>query len=248
MQSRCVLVAVLALSGCESLRTSRPVPVVAVRQHDPRIVSESVAAMVALASAESSELEAPVDSLALAAECLSRGDESAACDHFEMYLREHPDQPVFRVQLADLLLKAGKLERARFHYDRFVADARECGRPLWVQLVEAHTRLMELAALDDDPFAEALHRGLGLLVLVEQQDADPHRDEAFREQVLCKAAKALSEAKRLRPNDARVRLYLAEVYAKMGNAHGADAERRAARNANRPGALAPSDQRRLARP
>src|SRR6266511_5881404 len=50
-----------------------------------------------------------------------------------------------------------------------------------------------------NPFVEALHRGLGLLVLVEQQDADAERDEAFREQLLCKAAKTLNEAKQLRP-------------------------------------------------
>jgi predicted Zn-dependent protease len=250
MRLRCVLFAVLALTGCESLRSSRPGPVA--RPVNPMVVSEPVAAMVALA-AEAPGADAPgspggIDSLTLFGESLARGDDAAACHHLEDYVREHPDQPLFRVQLADLLQRTGEADRGRVHLDRFTADARECGKPLWGPLVSAHTRLMDLAALDDDPFAEALHRGLGLLVLVEQQDADAERDEAFREQLLCKAVKSLTEAKRLRPEDARVRLALAEAFTRMGNVRAADAERRAARNATRPGSLAASDQRRLAIP
>lgn len=248
MRLRCVLLAVFALAGCESLRTSRPVPLVAVRQTDPMVVSEPVAMLVAIAHAENTPAALETDSLTLFAECLSRGDESNACLHLESYVREHPDQPVFRAQLADMLLKTGQPDRARVHLERFAADARECKRPLWAQRIEAHTRLMDLAAQDDDPFAESLHRGLGLLVLVEQQDADPERDEAFREQVLCKAVKSLNEAKRMNPDDARVHLALAEVFTRMGNTRAADVERRAARNVTRPGSLAPSEQRRLAIP
>ena len=47
----------------------------------------------------------------------SSGTESGACVHLEAYVREHPDQPVFRIQLAELLLKTSKPDLARFHLE-----------------------------------------------------------------------------------------------------------------------------------
>ncbi len=249
MRWRCVLLALFALAGCESLRP--PVPVVAVKPGDPRVVSEPVAIMVALAADvpdDTSTNFEPIDSLSLAAECLARGDEPAACEHLEAYVHAHPDQPLFRVQLAELQFKTGKPAAARANLERFVGAAAELGQPLRPQRIQAHTTLMEFAALEGDTFKEVFHRGLGLLAIVEQQDADPEHDEAFREQILCKAVRELREAKQLRPENPRVRLYLAEAYECMGNTHAADRERQAARNLNRPGALAAPEQRALAGP
>ena len=185
------------------------------------------------------------DSLSLAAECLRRGDDASACPHLDAYVRLHPDQPVFRAQLADLFLKTGKPELARHHLERFAADAQDVPA-LRGRLVDCHTTLMELARDADDPFAEDFHRGVGLLLLV--QDRGGELNEAEREELLGKALKALAAAKALRPAEARVRLYLADAHERLGNRKGADGERAAARNAARPGSLSPAEQRRLATP
>jgi predicted Zn-dependent protease len=189
----------------------------------------------------------PADPLTLAAECLGRGDEPAACGHLETHVRRHPEQVMFRAHLADLLFRLGRLDEAKFHFERFVADAQAATGPPRAHLVHCHTRLMEVAQRTGDRPAELFHRGAGLLLLVRQQDADPAtRDGGFREEVLCKAIKALAEAKDLRPADPRVRLYLAEAYDRSGNRRGAEAARAAARNLTAPGALTPAEQRRLA--
>lgn len=245
MRIRNILLISLALAGCESVRSSTrpyPPPMLGGRATDPRSVSQPVELMTAAATQPAPAEPEPEDPLTLAAECLQRGDEPAACIHLEAYVREHPDQPMFRLQLAELLLRTGKPELARFHLERFVAAAQDTQSPLRSQLVGCHTRLMEIARQTDDAFGEQFHRGVGLLLVARQQESDPD----FHEEVLCKAAKALNAAKEMRPDDARVRLYLADVYSRMGNRKGADAELKAARNASRPGSLTPTEQRRLA--
>lgn len=202
-------------------------------------------AVVLLESPGTAAPGADDDPLTLAAECLQRGDDSGACQHLDAYVRRHPDQPAFRAQLGELLAKTGQLESARYHLERFAADAQDIAA-LRGQLVQCHTRLMELARDADDPFGEEFHRGVGLLLLVEQRGDD--LGEPLREELLCKALKALTAAKTLQPECARVRLYLADAHERLGNRSGAESERSAARNAARPGALAPAEQRRLAIP
>jgi predicted Zn-dependent protease len=231
MRLRWLAVGVLAFAGCTSL----PSP-----DHEV-----SSAPTENQATTEAGLSLPDDDPLTLAAECLQRGDEPGACTHLDLYVRRHPDQPAFRVQLAELLLKTGKPELARLHLERFAADAQDVAA-LRGQLVQCHTRLMELARDADDPFGEQFHRGVGLLRLVEQRGDE--LDEPVREELLCKAMKSLAAAKELRPADARVRLYLADAYEQLGNGKGADSERAAARNAARPGSFTPAEQRRLAGP
>src|SRR5262245_2924949 len=48
---------------------------------------------------------APEDALLLVAKCLERGDHRGAATHLETYVRAHPDQPLFRLQLAELCVR-----------------------------------------------------------------------------------------------------------------------------------------------
>jgi predicted Zn-dependent protease len=185
------------------------------------------------------------DSLALAAECLERGDRAGAAVHLEAHVRLHPDQLMFRAQLAELLLRLGRDRDAKAHYERFAADAQAATGAPRTHLVTAHTRLMEIAQRADDRFAEVFHRGVGLLLLVKAQDKLPDRDADFAEEMLCKAIKALAEAKELKPADPRVRVYLAEAYDRSGNRRAADAERAAIGNGFVLGELTPTERKQV---
>jgi predicted Zn-dependent protease len=184
------------------------------------------------------------DALALAAKCLQRDDHRGAAVHLDTYVRAHPDQPLFRLRLAELYLRGDRPADAKFHYERFVADA-QSGPALRPYLVPAHTKLMEIAQRADDRFGELFHRGVGLLLLVKEQDGAKDRDEVFCEEMLCKALRALLDAKELKPSDPRVRVYLAEVQERTGNRRAANAERAAARTGVVGGGLTPTERRPL---
>ena len=68
-------------------------------QWDPCDLSVPLVTSAALAP------ETEPDSLTLAAECLERGDRARAAVHLEDYVCQHPDQWMFRVQLAEMLLR-----------------------------------------------------------------------------------------------------------------------------------------------
>ncbi|HYH67376.1 MAG TPA: hypothetical protein VD866_21945 [Urbifossiella sp.] len=187
-------------------------------------------------------LEGDDDPLTLAAECLQRGEKEAAAAHLEAHVGRHPDQPMFRAHLAELLWKLDRPADARAHFERFVAAAQDGAGPVRGHLVHCHTRLMEIAREDGDRAAEAFHRGAGLLRLVEQPGAD---EVESREEVLCQAVKALVEARDLRPGDARPLAYLALAHEKAGNPRAAATARAAARNASAAG-LTPAERRQLA--
>jgi len=188
--------------------------------------------------------EEPVDSLTLAAESLARGEESAAAGHFESYVRKNPDQVMFRAHLADLLFKLHRIQDAKVHYERFIADAQEMTSAPKAHLVHCHTKLMEIAQLVDDPFGEVFHRGVGLILLTREEAVD---DET-REEMLCKAIKTLREAAEIRPSDPRVQVYLAEAYERAVNSRAAECCRTAASNFAIPGNLTPSEVLRAVRP
>ena len=238
-----VAVGLVAAVGCSSMRSGAPSapppPPAAVAYPPPLRVSATQ-----VPPTRTEPQPEPEDPLALVAECLGRGDPAAACEHLERYVGAHPDQLMYRAHLAELLLKADRPERAKAHFERFAADAQDVTGPAKAHLVQCHTRLMELAQRADDRFGEVFHRGVGLLLIVEQQASGDMDDEAI-EAVLCKAVKALAEAKELRPTDARARFYLAEAYRLIGNRRAADAERSAARNLVLPDALTAAEHRRL---
>lgn len=152
----------------------------------------------------------------MAANCLERGDEASALPHLTAHVTARPDAIMIRAYLAELLLKLGRADEARSHFERYVHDAGRLGGASETQLVHCHTRLMELAQQADDEYREHLHRGVGLLLLVRQWEAEPDRDMSLAEPTLAKAAEALREAVRLRPTDPSIFLYLSDVYARLG--------------------------------
>ncbi len=236
MRSRWLAVGALAVAGCQTLLApaSRPEPVRATEPAPPRFAVTPPAIVPASATVPAVPAADtppdPADPLTLAAERLEAGDRSAACVYLEAYVHAHPDQLMFRAHLAELLLQLDRPAEARRHFERFVADARNATGTPRTHLVHCHTRLMEIGQRAGDRFAEVYHRGAGLLLLLKEQDKDPAaRDDELCEEVLCRAMAALVEAKELRPADARVRLYLADVYDRAGNRRAADVERAAAR-------------------
>jgi tetratricopeptide (TPR) repeat protein len=191
---------------------------------------------------ELTTLDESEDALTLAAECLQRGEKSAAAVHLETHVRRHPDQPMFRAHLAELLWKLDRPADARTQFERFVADAQDGPGPVRGHLVHCHTRLMEIARDDGDRYAEVFHRGVGLLRLVEQPGAD---EVGPGEEVLCQAVKALAEARDLRPGDPRPLAYLALAHDRAGNPRAAAAARAAARNTLSTAGLTPAERRGL---
>jgi hypothetical protein len=154
----------------------------------------------------------------------------------------HPEQPLYRLQLAELYLRSNYPFNAKFHYEEFVALAQE-SPALQPHRVTAHIRLMEMAQRSGDRFAELFHRGVGLLLLVKQMDGMKDRDEMFCEEMLCKSLRALTDAKELQPTDPRVRVYLAEVHARAGNRSGAKAERAAVKSSVTSGELTATERK-----
>lgn len=186
------------------------------------------------------------DALTRAAECLDRGDDAGAVPHLRTYVREHPDAVMVRAHLAELLFRAGKHAEARGQYERTVADAQLSTGPAKGHLVHCHTRLMAIAEATDDAFHEQLHRGVGLVLLVERWDADPgRRDEVAAEQTLAKAVAALRSAKGERPADPRANLYLGDALARLGQASAARAAYRAARAGLPDPEVTPAERERI---
>lgn len=251
---RVVLLLVLAgaVLGCESVRAPAPPPAtqpppvtapVRVVGRPSDVPKTPVEVLRASATVPATTQAPPEeDALVLVAKCLERDDHLGAANHLETYVRRHADQLLFRVQLAELYLRADRIADARCHLEQFVADAQSGPPALRPHVVTAHIKLREIAVKGGDRFGEAFHRGVGLLLLVREQDGSPDRDAAFCEEMLCKALAALTEAKQHKPGDARVCVYLAEVHARAGNRLGAEAERAAARSDVVGGALTASER------
>src|SRR4051794_40501628 len=66
--------------------------------------------------------DADADDLALAAACLDRGEETAAAAHLSRHLAAHPDRPLVRFALAELLWRRDRPAEARAEYERFLRD------------------------------------------------------------------------------------------------------------------------------
>jgi Tfp pilus assembly protein PilF len=191
-----------------------------------------------------SDVEDADESLTLAGEAMSRGDDATAATHFETYVGKHPDQLMFRLHLADLQFKLQHLPEARYHYERFIAGAQSASGSPKSHLVHCHTRLMEIAQQSGDRYGELLHRGIGLTKI--SREAESAEPSAPQEEILCTAIQALREAARMKPHDARVHLYLAEAYDRAGNRAAAATARTAARNNALPGDLTPTEALQLA--
>jgi hypothetical protein len=179
---------------------------------------------------ESAELPSPADSVSLAADCLACGDDTGAASHLTRHVIAHPDQIVFRAQLAELLARLGRLPDAQAQFEAAVAHAQEGSAAVRGRLVHYHTRLMEIARQRGDKYREHLHRGIGLyLIAVSLANQGQSGDT---ERLLFKAAGALKEAQEHRPDDARISWYLYRVWSQLDQPRPAErALRKAAANA-----------------
>jgi hypothetical protein len=223
-------------AGCEALRPAQPavppadaLPRTAIRPAlQPQPPVEVLRASAQLPVVPTAAQVVPEDTLLLVAKCLERADHRGAATHLERYVCSNPDQLLFRMQLAELYLRCDQPAEAKCHYERFVADAAGAAA-LGSHVVAGHIKLMGMAQRSGDRFGELYHRGVGLLLLVKEQDAAKDRDVVFCEEMLCKSLRALTDAKELKPGDAQVRLRLAEVLDRTGSRRAAGAERTAAR-------------------
>ena len=239
----------VALAGCQAVapqppKALPPAQTVAARppapppeEHKPPPVPPTAVA--------AAELPAPEDPLGLAADSLEQGDLPAAARHLQRHVAEHPDQVVFRAQLADLLVRLDKLPEAQAHFEAVAAQAQDGPPVVRKELVRYHTRLMEIAQHREDEYAERLHRGIGLY-LVAARLAAQGSESGDVERLMCKAAAALKEAQEKRPDDARAAWYLYRVWSHLDQPRPAGKALRQALAAAPFSSLTPAESRELA--
>jgi hypothetical protein len=184
--------------------------------------------------------------LSLAAAHLELGDEPAACAHLARYVAAHPEQPLLRARLAELLCRRQRFAEARAEYERFVADGQELGEEGLSELVRTHMRLMEIAEAQEDAYGVHLHRGIGLYLLARQRCELPEPEgELPAEGLYCQAAGELALARRERPAEARPSWYLYQVWTRLAQRQPAQRCLRQAEDAAAFSELTPAEQRGL---
>jgi tetratricopeptide (TPR) repeat protein len=184
--------------------------------------------------------------MSLAAALLEKGDDAGAAAHLAKYVEAHPEHLVIRTHYAELLLRLERVTEARAEYERYLADAQEQSTPALTQLVQAHSRLMDIAEATEDEYGSHLHRGIGLYWLALQRADRPDPDgELPVESLLCKAAGELSVARARRPDEARPCWYLHNVWTRLGQEQPARRWLRAAQAAAPFTHLTPAEQRQL---
>jgi Tfp pilus assembly protein PilF len=193
---------------------------------------------------ENADPPPPADSISLAADCLARGDDAGAACHLTTHVIAHPDQIVFRAQLAELLARLDRLPEAQSQFESAVAHAQEGSAAARGRLVHFHTRLMEIARQRGDQYREDLHRGIGLYLIAAHLANQGQSGDT--ERLLFKATGALKEAQQHRPDDARTAWYLYRVWSQLDQPRPAErALRKAAGNAIGSD-LTPAESRELA--
>lgn len=186
------------------------------------------------------------DNLALAANCIERGDSEGAAKYLRDHVKRHPDQIMIRAYLAEILLKAGKLSDAQDQFERFIAGAQEIEGPARQHVLHSHTRLKEIAQSRDDDYGEHLHRGIGMVLLARRLDTSSEELEpGFRERLLCKAANELTQAGKYRPDEPRPHWYLVEVWKKLDQSRSAEKSLKTAKAKAALLPLPPAEQRAL---
>lgn len=183
------------------------------------------------------EQEPVTDLLTQAATCLKRGRELQAASYLEQYLREQPQAHLFRIQVAEIYHRYEEYPRAQLHYEYFLwylpPQPKE---PLGSYAVLAHTRLREYALARQDEFAEAYHRGAGLLLLaLSAQEMHPQ----LAEELLGQARQALAQAQSMRPNHPLLIARRIEMHELSGHTVAASWERRAVQRYPLPTAIIP---------
>jgi tetratricopeptide (TPR) repeat protein len=184
--------------------------------------------------------------MSLAAAYLEAGNDEAACVHLAKYVAAHPEHVIIRSHYAELLLRLHRCREARREFERFIADAQEQADALARHLVHCHTRLMEIAELEEDDYAAHLHRGIGLYRLArERAIVGEPEGELPVEGLLCKAAVELTLAREQRPREARPCWYLYTIWAQLAQKQAALLWLRRATEAAPFTNLTPAEQRGL---
>jgi tetratricopeptide (TPR) repeat protein len=154
--------------------------------------------------------------LSLAAAYLEIGERSRACIHLAEYVHSHPLQVMVRAQLAELLWQLGRSNQAQGEFERCVETAQEQDETGKL-LIHCHSRLMDIAADQDDDYGEHLHRGIGLYLLARESEAlDEAGQKLPTEALLCKALGELTLAQEKRSDEARPYWYLYLVWSRLG--------------------------------
>src|SRR5262249_848836 len=184
--------------------------------------------------------------LSLASLCLGREDLAGACTPLARFLSAQPHPPLIRLRYADVLMRAQQLDEARMQFQRCIADTQDQAGATGAPLIHCHRRLMEIAELQKDSYAEHLHRGVGLYLLARERAALPEAAPTLTtEGLLFKAAAELNLALAERAGEARPCWYLHEIWSRLGQRQPALRFLRAA-DAARPGTeLTPAEQQRL---
>jgi tetratricopeptide (TPR) repeat protein len=184
--------------------------------------------------------------LSLAAALLAQGQDEQAAPHLDRYLQAQPDHLVIRAHYAELLLRLARPREAREQFDRFVADVQDHETLSREHLVHCHSRLMEIAQGENDPYGEHLHRGIGLYLLARRRvELADTAGGLSAEALLCKAAAELTLARMERPEEARPWWYLYEVWTSLAQQQPASRCLRAAAAAAPLSYLTPVERRSL---
>jgi tetratricopeptide (TPR) repeat protein len=186
---------------------------------------------------EDPEKEPTPDPLTQAATYLKQGKELQAAACLEEYLREQPHAHLFRIQLAEIYHRCQQYTHAQRHYEYFLWYLPTSPKhPLGPYAVLAHTRLREYALSRQDEFAEAYHRGAGLLLLaLSAQEVHPQ----LADELLGQARQALAQAHSLRPNHPLLIERRIEMHELSGHVTTASWERRATLHSPLPTAVVP---------
>lgn len=184
--------------------------------------------------------------LSMAAAFLEKGQDAAAAPCMARYLLAQPEHYLIRSHYAELLMRLNRLEEARAQMERFASDIQKNEELARQHQVRAHTRLMEMAALQQDDYAEHLYRGMGLYFLARQRaDLPEEESDLSIEGLLCKAAAELSTARSRAPEEARTWWYLALVWQQLGQDQPASRALRSAQSLAPGSSLTPIEQRDL---
>lgn len=168
-----------------------------------------------------SRLVVPADQaeqlLERAAAALAQGQERDAAALLEQYLHHEPRHLFIRAQVAELLYRQQLWEQSRHHFQCCVGLAQEFGDAAYSYLIHAHSRLVDIAEVEQDAFTEHLHRGIGLFELAREK-ARRSNASASREvdSILGRAALSLHDARTYDPRSARLYWYLYKVWSHLG--------------------------------
>ncbi len=184
--------------------------------------------------------------LSLAAAWLDRNDDARASLYLALYVAAHPEHMAVRFQYVELLQRQKRTTEARMELESFIADVQDMEAVPEDQLVNCHSRLMQMGEKLENEYEEHLHRGIGLYLLSRQRKMLGDDPEMFcSEGLLCKAAAELTLATRIRPDEARPHYYLHAVWSRLLQSQPAGKSLRAAENAAPFSYLTPAEHRRL---